>query len=224
MMKSLCAKLRESLLSLSTPMLVDAMVQEGIPESYLDAGIRPIVPFSRMVGTAVTVQLEVARDESAAEMKLLSRAYQSGPGTNYPIIVLQVPVELHGYGIFGEGAATCAHAHGYVGALVEGAARDSHDLRGMDFPAFSRTIIPGYIMGKASAVALNEPVVIGGRTIHSGDVIVGDNDGVVVIRPEKLEDIVARAQAIKNWEVRGNKRLAEGMSFEEVDELTGPMP
>jgi len=223
-MTNLCAKLRECLLSLSTPMLVDALVSEGLHESHLDAGIRPVVPFSRMVGTAVTLRLEAVSDEAEANLTLISQAYQSGPGTNYPIIVIQVPVDLHGYGIFGQGAAMSSRAHGFIGALVEGAVRDSHDLRAMEFPAFSRTIAPGFIIGKASVAAFNEPVVIGGRTIHSGDVIMGDNDGVVVIRQEKLENVVSRAQAIKDWEVRSNKMIAEGMSFEEADELTGPMP
>ncbi len=79
-------------------------------------------------------------------------------------------------------------------------------------------------MGKTSAVAANEPVVIGGRTVYSGDIVVGDNDGVIVIRPEELSDIVAKAQAIKEWEHRVHAALATGQSTEEALAAAGPMP
>ena len=94
----------------------------------------------------------------------------------------------------------------------------------MEFPTFSRTIGPGDIAGKASVAAVDEPIVIGGRTIHSGDVIVGDNDGVVVIRPEELDDLPARAQAIKDWEEQIHRIVAEGKSVEAAYQLAGPMP
>jgi regulator of RNase E activity RraA len=54
------ADLLNTLSSLSTPLLVDARLRLGLPEGDLDPGIRPVVPFSRMVGTAVTVRLEAA--------------------------------------------------------------------------------------------------------------------------------------------------------------------
>jgi 4-hydroxy-4-methyl-2-oxoglutarate aldolase len=220
----LSANLRESLLLLSTPLLADAKVRAGLPESHLDAGIRPVVPYSRMVGTAVPVRLEVAHDEASADLTLLSRAYESGGSTSYPIMVIQVPPELHGYGVFGEGSAIFARARGFVGALVEGAARDSHDLRALAFPTFSRVIAPGNIHGKATAVALNEPVVIGGKTVFPGDVIMADNDAVVVIRPAELEQIVSRAQAIRIWEARVHESLADGHDHKAAIKMAGPMP
>ena len=218
--KTLALARCDSLLLLSTPLLVDARVGLGLSESPLDCGIRPVVPFSRMCGTAVTIRLEIARDKAEADLKLFDQAFRPNQEADFPIIVIQVPAELHGYGIVGGGMATLARAKGFVGALVEGAVRDTHDLRDMDFPAFSRTITPGYIVGKASAVELNQPVVIGGRTIHAGDVILRDNDGVVVIRPDELKDLLARAQEIKDWEGRVHGMLADGQSLE----VAGPMP
>ena len=168
---NLSAERREDLLLLSVPLLVDARASLRLPESHLDRGIRPVVPFSRMVGTAATVRLELARDASTAGLGLYEQACGSKGERDYPIIVVYVPAELHGDGILGEGMATLARASGFVGALVEGAVRDTQDLRVMEFPAFSRTIAPGYIVGKATAVERDQPVVIGGRTIHVDDVI-----------------------------------------------------
>ena len=131
---------------------------------------------------------------------------------------------ISSWAIFGEGTATLARCHGFVGALIEGAVRDTEDLRAMGFPAFSRTISPGYIVGMASAVAPGEPLEVGGRTIHSGDVIVADNDGVIVILPDELNPVVERARAVKEWEHRFHGMLAEGKSYEETKEIVGPTP
>ena len=218
------SQLREKLESLSTPLLVDARVRLGLPESHLDPGIKPVVPFTRMIGRAVTIRLKVENDPSLADLTPLTDLYEAqSPGT-WSIIVIEVPEELHGRGIVGGGAATLARSHGFVGALVEGTARDSHDLREMDFPVFSRSVAPGYIMGKTTAIDANEPVVIGGRTINSGDIIVGDNDGVIVIRPDELDDVVAKALAINEWEHSMHSAFAAGKDSIEATEISGPMP
>lgn len=218
------ADLLNTLSSLSTPLLVDARLRLGLPEGDLDPGIRPVVPFSRMVGTAVTVRLEVARDETSADFGLLTQAYESGRGSLASIIVIQVPEELGRYGIVGEVAAVRARARGFVGALVEGAVRDTDDLRRLKFPVYSRTIAPGNIGGKVTAVDISGPVHVGGRAIHPGDLIVADNDGVVVIRPDRIGDVVAMAVAIKGWEGRLSRVLAEGIGYDEAAERAGPRP
>ena len=216
------AELRNQLLSLSTPLIADARVRLGLPQSHLEFTIRPVVPFSRMVGSAVTVLLEESNE--AAGLQPMIQAYESASGTSPSIMVIQVPPALHGNGIFGEGAATLARQYGIVGALIDGAVRDTHELQQMQFPAFSRTIAPGYIVGKCSAVAVGEPVTIGGQTIHPGDVVMGDNDGVIILRPQELLEVVARAQAIKEWEERFHRSIAAGNSVEETSKLAGPMP
>ena len=213
---------RNQLLTLSTPLIADARVRLGLPQSHLDFAIRPVVPFSRMVGSAVTVLLE--EGDEGGGLQPMIQAYESASVESPSIMVIQVPVSLHGNGIFGEGAATLASGHGFVGALIDGAVRDTHELHEMNFPAFSRTISPGYIVGKCSAVAIGEPVTIGGRTIHPADVIVGDNDGVMVLRPDELLDIITRAEAIKEWEERFHKSIAAGNSVDETSRLAGPMP
>ena len=96
----------EVLQALSTPLLADARVRLGLLESHLDPGIRPVVPFTRMMGTAVTVRLEMATDESSGDLSLLRDTYASQAPGSFSIIVIQVPEQLHRYGIVGEGAAT----------------------------------------------------------------------------------------------------------------------
>jgi len=215
---------RETLLSMSTPFLVDARSSLRLPESHLDHGIKPVVPFSRMVGSAVTVRIEVAPNEESADLVPMVEAYESQSESSLAIIVIQMPPELYEYGIFGEGAATMARRHGYVGALVDGTVRDSHELKAMQFPVFTRHVSPGYIVGLSSAVGVGEPVLVGGRTVHQGDIIVGDNNGVIVLRPDEIDDVLARARAIHEWEQRSHKLLAEGVPHSKIRQIAGPFP
>lgn len=219
----LSPELSQRLANLSTALLADARVRLKLPESHLDPGIRPVVPFTAMVGTAVTAELETVEDEAAADLTPLLDAYQaqSRPGS---IIVIEIPRELHGHGIFGEGAATLARRHGFAGALIEGAVRDTPDLARMEFPAWSRTVAPGYIVGKSRVAAAGRPVRVGGRTIHPGDIVAADNDGVIVIRPGESEAVIARAEAIKEWEQRVHQASSDGADYREVLRRAGPMP
>jgi len=215
---------REALLELSTPLVADAMVRLNLPERVLAPAIRPVVPFSRMVGTAVTVLLRSQPDPAKADLSIYSQAFETGRDVYCPIVVVEVPEAHHHQGIFGEGAATMGRRNGFVGALVDGAVRDTHDLRRMDFAAFSRTIAPGYICGKVEAVSSGEPVCAGGVTVVTGQTVFGDNDGVVVICLEDLDAVIEKARAIQRWEHEVHGLIAQGCSSGDIEEQAGPMP
>ena len=215
---------REQLLQLSTPLAVDAMDRLGLPEAVLDPAIRPVEPNTRMVGTAITVLFVSQPDRSRANLARYSEALENSSGLFCPIITLQVPPEHHHRGVFGDGAATTARQNGFVGALVDGAVRDTHDLQRMQYPVFSRAVSPGYIVGKVEAVSRDEPVRIGGVLVDPGDVVFGDNDGVVVIPSDKLDDVLDRAQAIRAWEDEVHQWMKQGYSIDDAIARTGEMP
>ena len=214
---------REQLLQLSAPLAVDAMDRLGLPEAVLDPAIRPVEPNTRMVGTAITVLFVSQPDRARANLACYSEALENSSGLFCPIITLQVPPEHHHRGVFGEGAATTARQNGFVGALVDGAVRDTHDLQRMRYPVFSRAVSPGYIVGKVEAATRDEPVRIGGVLVGPGDVIFGDNDGVVVIPPNELDDVLDRAQAIREWEEKVHQWMKQGYSSEEAVKRAGEM-
>lgn len=216
--------LRERLTALSTAMLADARCSLGLAETHLDPGIRPVVPFSRMLGTAVTMELETVATPEQADLSAMSDAYEVEPPGADLIAVIAVPPELHRYGIFGEGAATVCRAHGFVAALVEGAVRDTHELRDMEFPVFARTVAPGYIVFRSRVATVGEPVVVGGRRICQGDLIVADNDGVLVLEPEQAVAVTAKAEAILDWEHRMHTLMSEGMSTAAALKVCGDWP
>ena len=215
---------REQLLTLSTALVVDAMDRLGLPECVLDPAIGPVVPFSRMVGSASTVRLESKPGAAMSDLGLYTTALESGGDLCCPIITVEVPRAHHHQGIFGEGAATTARRAGFSGALVDGAVRDTHELQEMGFVAFSRTVSPGYICRKVEAVSAGEPIDVGGVTVRTGDVIFGDNDGVICVAAAQLDAVLERAVEIKAWEERVHGAIAEGRSGEEALASAGPMP
>jgi len=217
--------IRNVLTSLSTATIADAMYSLELPETQLDFGIRPLVPFTKMAGEAVTVRIEVAHGLDASDFTELTAAYESQTAGSYALIVIQVDPELHQYGILGDGAAMLALCHGFVGALVDGAIRDTHELREMGMPVFHRCIGPASIERRpAVAVGRGEPVTVGGRKIQNGDVVVGDNDGVMIIPSQNLSEVIKCSLDIMDWEGRSQTMKLMGKSRAEYLKIIGPKP
>lgn len=81
---------------------------------------------------------------------------------------------------------------GLEGVVIDGAFRDLDGCVEADFPIFARNVTPGSA-GKAREEELNVPVICGGVKVRPGDFIIGDCNGVLVIRPEDAEEIMAKA-------------------------------
>ena len=107
--------------------------------------------------------------------------------------VLVVAGQGFGSGSYwGDHRSLCANMKGLEGVVIDGAFRDLDGCREADFPIFARNVTPGSA-GKAREGELNVPVVCGGVEVRPGDFIIGDSNGVLVIRPEDAEEIMAKA-------------------------------
>lgn len=98
--------------------------------------------------------------------------------------------------ILGELMATYCKSRGIKGIVCDGAIRDRGALAEMeDFPVYARSATPNgpYKNGPGE---INVPVVIGGKVVHPGDIIVGDDDGVIVIDPAIAEEIADATDAV----------------------------
>jgi regulator of RNase E activity RraA len=96
--------------------------------------------------------------------------------------------------LIGELMAGRAAARGLAGIVIDGAVRDAHDIGEMQFPVFARGVTPAgpYRNGPG----LHQiPVAIGGVAVSPGDIVMGDDDGVVVIRQQELGVVLTRAEA-----------------------------
>ena len=115
--------------------------------------------------------------------------------------------------IFGELMATYCKIRGIKGIVCDGAIRDREGLAAMeDFPVYARSATPNgpYKNGPGE---INVPVVIGGKIVHPGDIIVGDGDGVVIIDPAIAEEVANATIAVEKKEAAIMKHILEDETY-----------
>jgi regulator of RNase E activity RraA len=98
---------------------------------------------------------------------------------------------------------------GVQGLVIDGAIRDVGSIRSKDFPVYARGVTHRgpYKNGPGE---INVPVTVGGMVVHPGDIIVGDEDGVLAISPGDVEAVLAAAQRQGDKEAASLKAIAEG--------------
>ncbi len=97
-------------------------------------------------------------------------------------------------GYWGEVLTTGAQARGIAGLVIDGCVRDVDALEGLAFPVFATGVaLTGATKQRPGTVGA--PVAVGDLTVHRGDVVVGDRDGVVVLARDDVERITAAAEA-----------------------------
>ena len=143
---------------------------------------------TKMVGTAVTLKVE-ACEAGGSFLHEYAQALEFGKTTFAPVLVIESPEGCSG--LVGSGIVYIMRRHyGFVGCVLDGL-RDTDDLHNMKFQCYSRHVSPRYESGKLRGVSSNEPVSVGGVTILAGDIVVGDNDGVVAVPRDELPRIMA---------------------------------
>lgn len=122
--------------------------------------------------------------------------------------ILVIKCSDNDYAIWG-GLATCAaQIHGLQAVVIVGSSRDTEDILELDFPIFSQKIQSraGLPLNNGT---LGDDLLIGDLVIKSGDFIIGDVDGVVVVPQEKLDEVIIELNRIKKFEQSVNRKLVE---------------
>jgi 4-hydroxy-4-methyl-2-oxoglutarate aldolase len=125
---------------------------------------------------------------------------------------------------FGDMTATCWQSKGIEGVVIDGACRDVARLRGLGFPVFAREVTPRNFHYPAGLDhgAINVPVVCGGVLVEPGDIVIGDDDGVVVVPRRIAKEIAAAASAYLEQENAGRAMFKKQyVSFGAEEELKG---
>ncbi len=172
----------------------------------LDSGIKPVDPKSRLWGPAVTVA-----GRPGDNLMLHKAIYVAERGD---ILVVSAGSFTEA-GPWGEVMTVAARVRGIAGLVIDGSIRDSIAIQELRFPAFSRGLcIKGTT--KDSLGTINHPVIIGGVTVHPGDVVLGDADGVVVVSRKDLAEVLEKCKLRKEKEEKIKKELQMGKSTLEL--------
>ena len=109
----------------------------------------------------------------------------------------------------GEIMARYAASRGIAGFVVDGCMRDRDEIAAMDFPVYSTGITPNgpYKNGPGE---INVPVCCAGQVVYPGDILVGNGDGVVVIRPQDALELAKKARAVMENEAKQLASIGEG--------------
>jgi 4-hydroxy-4-methyl-2-oxoglutarate aldolase len=174
----------------------------------LPSAIKPVAPSFRCCGPALTVH------SPGGDNLWLHRALEiAQPGD--VLVVHTSGVYEHGY--WGEIMATMAHARGLGGLVIDGCVRDGALLAEVGSPVFARGLcIRGTGKDYGAIGWINEPVLIGDVTVHAGDLVVGDGDGVVVVPRERAAGVVDKGCRREADEAGILKRLRAGESTMQV--------
>lgn len=170
----------------------------------VDAAIEPIGYKGQLLGTAFTVRVPQGDNLMFHAAMDLAK-----PGD---VIV----IDAGGFtdrAIFGELMATYCKARGIKGIVCDGAIRDRGGLAAMeDFHVYARSATPNgpYKNGPGE---INFPVSLGGQVICPGDILVGDGDSILVIKPEDAEALAKAAAAVKVKEEGQIRDIKAGKGF-----------
>ena len=191
-------------------LLGSATVYEaGGRRGYVDADLVQVIRGSRVAGRALTVRC--GQDDNLMVHAVMDRL-QAGD-----VLVLTMP-EPRPVALVGDLLATQAQAHGAAGLLVDAAVRDLEELVELGLPIWARWVrVRG--AAKEAVGTIGEPVRVGGATVRTGDMLVLDADGAVVIESERVDEVLAASRQRADNETRKRARLRAGELSYDLDGL-----
>lgn len=184
----------ERLSRVPTATLATQLFKAGFRNTYL-AGVTPINPGRRMVGEAATVRFVPAREDLASFDAVATSEYPQRKAIDEVAPGQVLVMDCRGVSSVasaGEILMTRIKVRGAAGCVTDGAMRDYASIRKMDFPVYSQGMAAPAHVHRHLAVDMNVPIGCAGVLVMPGDIMVGDDEGVVCV-PRHVADKVAQA-------------------------------
>ena len=200
--------LTERLARCYTGAVHDVLRMMGHENIVLPPEIKPIAPEMKLAGPAWTVaghldRTKTRHDTLLAWCTLLAKA----PAQH--VIVCQP--HNHEVALMGELSAHTLKARGVLGFVVDGGSRDTELVVEQGFPVFCAFLTPSDVVARWVPDRFGEPVTIGAVTVATGDYVLGDRDGVVVVPAAIAGEVIARTEEVVATESDMRRALIDGM-------------
>jgi 4-hydroxy-4-methyl-2-oxoglutarate aldolase len=198
--------------------VADAMEQLYGQRAHMSHDMRPLFT-TKFAGRAVTVLMKKGehKDGAAASQGMLN-AIDGAPAGSVYVIVLPDGLDVAGIGGL---MVTCMKYRGLAGAIVDASIRDTPQIKRLQFPVFSRGVVPSTSINHFRFVGANIPVTCAGVKVNPNDIIVADEDGVAVVPGDKAEAVLKKAQEMDETEHKMYPFIERFKSIREAVEKFG---
>lgn len=193
-------------MGISTSQISDALNQVT-GNSGVIQGVKPLLD-KNIIGRAVTACTK--SDDWGTSLKAIDAA-KNGE-------VLFIYVDGDDNAIWGELTSKTAQKKGIVGTVIYGAVRDVRAVKRLEYPVFSKNIVPNAGSPKNEG-KINISLKCGNITVNPQDIIVGDECGVVVIPEEHLDAVINETINIKKKEQQIISKIEKGFSLSDILEI-----
>ena len=196
-----------------TGALYDVLRAMGYPCQVLPDTIRPLDPTRKLAGPVYTVSGHMDGRLDAHETLLQWTGLLSKAPSD-AVVICQPNDSTLAY--MGELSAETMLFRGVRGYIVDGGCRDSDFILRIGFRVFCRYFTPRDVVGRWVADSFGEPITIGEATIRTGDYVLADRDGIVIIPAEVAEQVVTRTEEVMQTENLVRKAILQGVDPQEA--------
>jgi len=211
-------ELTDRLVRCYTGAVHDVLRMMGHDNIVLPSAIKAIAPGTRLAGPVWTVSGHIDRTRTR-DQTLLAWCTLLSKAPSGHVVVCQP--HNHEIALMGELSAQTLQARGVLGYVVDGGSRDTELVLAQGFPVFCSFLTPADIVERWIPDAFGEPITIGTAVISTGDYLLGDRDGVVVIPQSITEEVVTRTETIVATESDMRRALIGGMDPVEAYQTFG---
>lgn len=169
-------------------------------------------PAERFIGPAYTITGKSEQWTVGGDRKKLAAIDEMPPG----VVAVWAGNDIGGVCCFGDLLAGAMNARECAGVVVDGGIRDVAALKALGLPIVARYRTPAQAIGRWKVTDYQVSVAVRGAleeliTIHPGDIIVSDADGVIVIPEALLDDVVPKVEEWMETESEARDEIYEGM-------------
>jgi 4-hydroxy-4-methyl-2-oxoglutarate aldolase len=209
-------ELRERFLKMPTTVVSDALDAIGITNNAV-TGIKPVWKCPAIFGTALTVRNVPASTHTQKNHGGFVTAQHAKPGD---IIVVDNGGDTENNG-WGELVAWAARMKGVVGTVVDGAVRDVDAFEAMGYPVYSKAITLRTARKRMIQDGINVNIRFRNTQVRPGDYIMADVNGICVIPPERVLEVLEKAELIQKKEDEMIEKIKKGENALNVQEKSG---